>query len=105
MQRDLGKCVPGSRKRKCKGPKATVWLGCLSHRAGRTIDEKEMSSGQKMLGPMDLWKDYGFDFEQDRIPSNSAGKGVTWSSLCFNRTILAARLRVSPRVKQKEWDH
>lgn len=54
---------------------------------------------------MDLWKDYGFDFEQDRILLNSAGKGLTSSNLCFNRVILAAGL-VNSRVKQgKEWDH
>ena len=49
---------------------------------------------------MDLWKDYGFDFEQDRLLLNSAGRGVTSSNLCFNRVILAAGLRVNSRVKQ-----
>lgn len=39
----------GSGNRKYKGPEEPrVWLECLSHRVGRTIDEKEMSLDQKM---------------------------------------------------------
>lgn len=49
---------------------------------------------------MNLWKDHGFDFEQDRTLLNSAGRGVTWSNLCFHRIILAAGLSVNSRVKQ-----